>query len=114
MKEPLNRRNFLQISSLSGVGLLLGWSRAASANTLHNISVSKNLEITPFIQSKPTGKITLFAHKPDMGQGTYQAIPVILAEELGVSLEQVHIVFSKGEKKFGDQTSGGSNSVKGS
>jgi isoquinoline 1-oxidoreductase beta subunit len=114
MKEPLNRRNFLQISSLSGVGLLLGWSRAASANTLHNISVSKNLEITPFIQIEPTGKITLFAHKPDMGQGTYQAIPVILAEELGVSLEQVHIVFSKGEKKFGDQTSGGSNSVKGS
>jgi isoquinoline 1-oxidoreductase beta subunit len=47
-----------------------------------------------------------------MGQGSTQAVPSLLAEELEVSLEKVLIVQSDGMGKYGSQTSGGSSSVR--
>jgi isoquinoline 1-oxidoreductase beta subunit len=47
-----------------------------------------------------------------MGQGTFQALPLLIAEELEVRLDQVDIQMSDGSGKFGSQLSGGSSSVK--
>jgi isoquinoline 1-oxidoreductase beta subunit len=58
------------------------------------------------------GNITLVNPRPDMGQGSTQAVPSLLAEELEVSLEKVLIVQSDGMGKYGSQTSGGSSSVR--
>jgi isoquinoline 1-oxidoreductase beta subunit len=50
-----------------------------------------------------------------MGQGAYQAIPQIVAEELEVNLEEVNIGFAPGDgKKYGSQITGGSSTVRGS
>ncbi|MFN4147913.1 MAG: molybdopterin cofactor-binding domain-containing protein, partial [Runella sp.] len=70
------------------------------------------LEINPFIVIEPTGKIILINPRPDMGQGSTQAVPSLLAEELEVRLDQVTIWQSDGKNKYGDQTSGGSSSVR--
>lgn len=113
---PTSRRNFLKVSSLSGAALILGLSNTAQANALVNLSniPGASFEVTPFVIIDSTGKITLMALKPDMGQGTYQALPAILADELEVNLKAVSIEFTKGEARYGDQTSGGSASVRGS
>jgi isoquinoline 1-oxidoreductase beta subunit len=115
-KVAASRRNFLKISSLSGAALVLGLSNARAE--ILNLSTSANapagVELTPFVIIEPTGQITLMVSKPDMGQGTYQALSAILADELDADLAQVKIAFTKGEKKFGDQTAGGSASVRGS
>ena len=49
-----------------------------------------------------------------MGQGTYQSIPSLVAEELEVSLDQLTILTSSGQKDIPGQSAGGSSSVRGS
>jgi len=72
--------------------------------------ISKNLKFTPFILIDTSGTITLVNTTPDMGQGT-QSIPTLLAEELEVDLEQVKIIQSNGDAKYGLQIAGGSGGV---
>lgn len=111
----ISRRKFAQLSGLSAASaLMLGFG--FKNNELQNISSGDALEteINPFVIVNKDGKIILMLHKPEMGQGTYQSMPVILAEELEVSLDNVTIQQANADKKFGDMSVGGSNSVKGS
>lgn len=108
-----SRRNFLKTTSLSTFGFALGVSSFAKDATLKKITPAIiSLEINPFIIIDTAGNITLVNPRPDMGQGSTQAVPSLLAEELEVSLEKVKIVQSDGKGKYGDQTSGGSSSVR--
>jgi isoquinoline 1-oxidoreductase beta subunit len=56
---------------------------------------------TPYIIIEDTGKITIFNSKPEIGQGTYQSITALIAEELEVSPEQYIVQQTGGESKFG-------------
>lgn len=108
-----SRRNFLKTTSLTTFGFALGVSSFAKDATLKKITPAiVSLEINPFIIIDTAGNITLVNPRPDMGQGSTQAVPSLLAEELEVSLERVKIVQSDGKGKYGDQTSGGSSSVR--
>jgi isoquinoline 1-oxidoreductase beta subunit len=108
-----SRREFIKMSSLSGLGLVLGISALDK-----NFSLTKygeaafQLEINPFIIIDNLGNITLVNPRPDMGQGSTQAVPSLLAEELEVSLSKVKLIQSDGKSKYGSQTSGGSSSVR--
>jgi isoquinoline 1-oxidoreductase subunit beta len=120
--KPLKRRKFLQLTGLSGTALALGFYFPASSKeistgaTLYNISSvpPAGIELSAFIIIDTTGKITLINPRPDMGQGSFQAIPMLLAEELEVNLDQVEIRQSDGRSKYGNQLSGGSGSVRSS
>ncbi|RFS15179.1 xanthine dehydrogenase family protein molybdopterin-binding subunit [Emticicia sp. C21] len=108
-----SRRNFLKTSSLTTFGFALGVSSFAKDATLKKITPAiVSLEINPFIIIDTAGNITLVNPRPDMGQGSTQAVPSLLAEELEVSLDKVKIVQSDGKGKYGNQTSGGSSSVR--
>lgn len=112
----LNRRNFLKASGLSGAAFILGLSaRAAepSEQSIENLSLLEDsFELTPFVIIEKTGKITIMNSKPEIGQGTWQAIPMIIAEELELGLDQYEIKQTSGDKKYGGQTAGGSASVR--
>lgn len=108
-----SRREFLRLSSLSGLGLMLGVSSfAKNASIVKLTEEALQLEINPFIIIDNLGNITLVNPRPDMGQGSTQAVPSLLAEELEVSLEKVKLIQSDGKSKYGSQTSGGSSSVR--
>lgn len=111
-----NRRTFIKTLGLSSASLVLGVSSMAKSDAaVVNMSadpLALALEINPFIVIQPSGQITLINPRPDMGQGSTQAVPSLLAEELEVSLDQVNIIQSDGKGKYGDQTSGGSSSVR--
>ena len=71
------------------------------------------VELNAWIHIDTSGKVTIFSHRAEMGQGVYQAIPQIIAEELEVNLDDVNITFAKGDnKKYGNQVTGGSSSVR--
>ncbi|MDJ1495384.1 xanthine dehydrogenase family protein molybdopterin-binding subunit [Cytophagaceae bacterium DM2B3-1] len=121
--ESINRRAFLQLTGSTGAMLVLGFSltdckgkEAQAASQLTNLSEDAitGRELNPFIIINSDGKIILMAHKPEMGQGTWQSMPLIIAEELEVTLDQVQIRMAKVEKKYGDMSVGGSYSVRGS
>lgn len=117
INSATNRRNFLKTSSLLGAGLVLGFSAKGNENDPRIAKVHANgvldLEINPFIIISTDGSITLINPRPDMGQGSTQAAPSLIAEELEVRLEQVKLVQSDGKSKYGSQQSGGSSTVRG-
>jgi len=109
--NQVSRRSFLKNSGGAGIALWLGistWDNTAKAS---NIYEAKNF--TPYIIVDSGGSITLFNTKPEMGQGTFQSIPALIAEEFEVSFDQVIIKQSNGESVFGpNQRAGGSASIR--
>jgi isoquinoline 1-oxidoreductase subunit beta len=115
MKTNNSRRKFIKASSLLAIGFSLpSWGGAKSEILqLSNISnAALGLELSPYVVIDDLGKIILYNAKPDVGQGTWQAIPMLLAEELEVSMEQIEIRMTDGTAKYGAQNIGGSNSIR--
>jgi len=115
--STINRRKFFQLSGITGTGFLLGLSKSGIAGVA--VSRFENIDnaysFTPFINIEKSGKITIFNPRPEMGQGTFQSVPSLIAEELELSLDQVTIRLTDGQKIFGaSQWAGGSFSVRGS
>lgn len=119
--SAVDRRSFLKAAGLTSAGLLLGFSTdAAGTESLVNLHLADgaakpvllSFELHPFIVIDNAGAITLINHRPDMGQASWQAVPMLIAEELEVSMDQISIRQSDGLRKYGDQLSGGSSTVR--
>lgn len=124
MTTPIQRRAFLKQLGIGSSTLAIG-AYFASCQTVipepegvielfkPNIDeIAKGIGLNPYLFIEPSGLITLFAHKPEMGQGTYQSIPLLIAEELGVSLKDVQIKLPPASSIFKEQNVGGSSSVR--
>jgi isoquinoline 1-oxidoreductase beta subunit len=117
--KNLSRRNFIKLSGMTGTVLSLGmyipsWSKEADIINL-NTNNGSSVELNAWISIDTSGKITLTNHRAEMGQGSYQSVAQILAEELEVDMNQVNIVFASGNSaKYGSQVTGGSSTIRGS
>ncbi len=110
----LDRRHFLRLSGLSGLGLVLGLGWKPDGHELIATGADAvTVKLNPFVIIESSGTISIMNPMPDMGQGTFQSVPAMIAEELEVSLEQIRILQTGGEKEYGRQTAGGSNSIRG-
>lgn len=117
--DTISRRKFLKLSGLTGVALTLGYYLPADAKEPKLITAfdadNQGIELNSWIYIDVSGKVTLYSHRAEMGQGVYQSIPQIIAEELHVDLDKVNIVFAPGDNvKYGNQITGGSSSIRGS
>jgi isoquinoline 1-oxidoreductase subunit beta len=118
-KRDLSRRTFLQQAGLSGIALTIGCHWPAVGKSMGEIIPVNNVEepateLMSWISIDATGKVTIFTHRSEMGQGTWQAIPQIIAEELEVNMEEVSIRFAPANpQKFGPQPQEGSFSIRG-
>ncbi len=114
--NKIHRRKFIQLAAMSAgavlaVGYIPGISRKSKIVNLSNTD-ERGLGLNQYIFIDSSGKITLFSHRPEMGQGTFQAIPMILAEELEVDINKVEIMQSPADRsKYGDQMVVGSRSI---
>jgi isoquinoline 1-oxidoreductase beta subunit len=112
-KNETSRRDFIKLSAQATAFLAIGFSGKASNELVKLVNkTALGVEINPYILINELGKVTLYNARPDMGQGTFQALPLLIAEELEVRLDQVDIQMSDGSGKFGSQLSGGSSSIK--
>lgn len=114
----INRRKFIKLTGITGAGFIVGLSVSGKNGipAIANLSsVADSYELTPYVIIEKSGAITIYNDKPEIGQGTFQSIPSLIAEELEVSLSQVTIKQTGGEKRFGPmQFAGGSMSVRSS
>ncbi|MBT1707883.1 molybdopterin-dependent oxidoreductase [Fulvivirgaceae bacterium PWU5] len=115
--STISRRNFLKLSAMGGAMLSLGFYVPSAGKEATIVKTTEaegfGVELNAWIHIDTSGKVTIFSHRAEMGQGVYQAIPQIIAEELEVNLDEVNIVFAKGDnKKYGNQVTGGSSSVR--
>ncbi len=109
---PVSRREFVTVLGAAGGGLLLGYrvdeARAAPTAFAPNA----------FIRIGNDGGITLIMPQVEMGQGMYTSMPMLLAEELEVGLDQVRLEHAPPDDKlyanplFGMQMTGASSSVR--
>ena len=117
--KNLSRRNFIRLSGMTGAALTIGYAIPSLANEAGEIltaqkAAEQGIELTAWISIDKTGKVTILNHRSEMGQGSFQAVPQMIAEELEVSLDNINIEFAQGHpSKFGSQVTGGSSTVRG-
>ena len=117
--KNLSRRNFIRLSGLTGAALTIGYYMPALGKGVEKI-VTKEMadalavQLTSWISIDKAGKVTILNHRSEMGQGSFQSVPQMVAEELEVDLNKVSIAFAPGhQSKFGSQITGGSSTVRG-
>jgi isoquinoline 1-oxidoreductase beta subunit len=103
----VTRREFVQLSALSSLGLLIGIPNDTNAR-----SPNTTVSLHPLIRIGSDGKVTLFAQNPDMGQGVKTSLPMIIAEELDVDWQAISIEQAGWDERLENQFSGGSLSIR--
>lgn len=132
MTQTLTRRRFLQVGAAAGGGLLIGFQLTGCEPNVANkppaekavgeaatkLSEPAGLAQHAFIRIDHAGLVTLIVHKVEMGQGTFTAIPMLLAEELEVDLAKVRLEQAPADNALyadpmlGGQVTGGSTSIR--
>lgn len=112
---PLGRREFIKATVLAGGGWLLAIPLGAAATHRAAHPAAAAASLTAYIRITASGEITLIMPKVEMGQGTFTSLPMLLAEELEVGLDQIRTEQSPADPAVygfdGDQSTGGSTSV---
>ncbi len=105
----LNRRSFLQVTTLSGGGMLLGLHTARKASA--QAADQPAFDAKAFIRISPDGTVTLISRNPEIGQGIKNMLPMLIAEELDVDWKSVKVEQADFDSRYGLQTTGGSRAA---
>jgi isoquinoline 1-oxidoreductase beta subunit len=117
--KGLSRRCVLQAGAAAGGGLLLSLALPFGAR---EVAAADPDSFAPnaFIRISDNGEIVVTVPYVEMGQGTYTAIPMLIAEELEVDLKRVRFEHAPpNEKLYGNpllgglQATGNSNAIRG-
>ena len=119
-----NRRQFLEITALSGGALLANISlpRLARAAAGGAGGASQAISLGMFVRIDPDNSVVIGARGCEIGQGVRTSLPMLIAEELEVRWDQVRVEqlpygIKEGDKpgsfapRYGPQGAGGSTSI---
>jgi isoquinoline 1-oxidoreductase beta subunit len=105
--SPVSRREFVAAGVAAGAGLVIGFYLPHG-----NSSGKDTFAPNAYLRITPDGKITVIVARSEMGQGVRTSLPMILAEELEADWKQITIEQAGASTLYGDQTTGGSASVR--
>jgi isoquinoline 1-oxidoreductase subunit beta len=119
----LERREFLRVSFVAGVGLMVGyavppdsaaWPRSSEQSTA---KTSPKLAPNAWIRVDKSGTVTVVVNHSEMGQGIFTGLATIVAEELDADWSKVRTEMASQDPvyanpAFGVQATGGSTSVR--
>ncbi|MBB5466768.1 isoquinoline 1-oxidoreductase beta subunit [Paraburkholderia sp. CI2] len=91
-RAPLSRRQFLKMFSAAGGGLMLGIAFPTAVDAAPIVPDSYEANVfapDAFIRIAPSGQVTLIMPRVEMGQGSYTSIPMLIAEELEIALDNI-------------------------
>lgn len=106
--KTLSRRGFIKTSVVAGTGLVIGFHLPLKSEAQDSTSFAPNA----YLKITADGKITIVVARSEMGQGVRTSLPMILAEELEADWKHISIEQAGASTLFGDQTTGGSASVR--
>src|SRR6476659_9846212 len=118
LANGLSRRRLLQAGAAVGGGLLLSVS-LPFPNGRAEAAGGDGFVPNAFIRIDGDGQIVLTMPYVEMGQGTYTAIPMLIAEELEVDLKQVRLEHAPPNERLyanpllGVQATGNSSAIRG-
>jgi isoquinoline 1-oxidoreductase beta subunit len=114
----LSRRNFMQTAAAAGGGLVLSLVLPLARGKAEEASPGA-FAPNAFVRITTDGEVVLTMPYVEMGQGTYTSIPMLIAEELEVNLNQVRLEHAPADEKLyfnpllGVQATGNSNAIRG-
>jgi isoquinoline 1-oxidoreductase beta subunit len=111
-----NRRDFIKITSMTGGGLLLGFSwfsvDAETPVIMTRANFAGELDFNSYLSIATDGTITIFSPNPELGQNVMTSFPMIVAEELDADWTKVKVVQAPLDTvKFERQLTGGSGAI---
>jgi isoquinoline 1-oxidoreductase beta subunit len=109
-----SRRDFLKITSLTGGGLVLGFSwfgTEAAPVVLNKAAAAGDLTFNSYLSIATDGTITIYSPNPELGQNVMTSFPMIVAEELDADWNKVKAVQAPLDKRFDRQSTGGSGAI---
>src|SRR5689334_14433190 len=114
----VSRRRFLQAGAAAGGGLVVSITLPFAKR---RAEAADGDRFTPnaFVRIGRDGEIVLTMPYVEMGQGTYTSVPMLIAEELEVDLNQVRLEHAPPNEKLyanpllGVQATGNSNAMRG-
>jgi isoquinoline 1-oxidoreductase subunit beta len=108
--EGVSRRGVLKSAAIAGAALVIGFNvpqKARGANEKAPVNPLRS-----WIRIDADGQVTIVSGRSEMGQGISTALPMVLAEELGVDWNSVKIEQAPTDSAvFGNQGTGGSGSL---
>jgi len=116
--ENVSRRIFLKGVAATGTfALALQLDPLARLNPFAPVAqapaaVGPTLSPNLFVSIDTAGTVTIIAHRSEMGQGVRTSVPMILADELEADWSRVKIAQAVGDKKYGNQYTDGSRSIR--
>lgn len=110
-----SRRDFLKTSTLATGGLIMGFAlpgakvEVQAAGTVYTPNA--------WVHIADNNTITLISARSEMGQGVYTSMPMLIAEELNVDIQQIKVAIAPPAAVYvnallGAQITGGSTSVR--
>lgn len=98
------RRAFIATGGLAGVGLVV----AVGGNMYLNKAIKKysgegmgeGASLNAWVRIAPDNTITMAVPRSEMGQGVYTSLPMLLAEELEVDMNQIEIIHPQPESPY--------------
>ena len=115
---PIDRRAFLASVAAVGGSLALGFDIPLGPRPLHAGTAAP--EITAWIVIEPDDTVIVRVARSEMGQGSFTALPMLVAEELECDWSKVKAEFVPPEENlrrnraWGDMSTGGSRSIRAS
>src|SRR5256714_1729027 len=121
-RKTISRRDFLRVSGGLGIGLVVGFERAAFAQRSGAAAVIRaagveTVDATGFVKIAPDNTVTVMIKHLEMGQGPYTGLATLVAEELDADWSQMRAEGAPANNDlyknlaFGIQGTGGSTAV---
>ena len=117
--RAVSRRFVLKAGAAIGGGLMIGWNWETSAAEPAEVPAPLDA-LNAYVRIDRGGKVRIVSPMAEMGQGVYTALPMLVAEELDVDMNNVAAETSPPSDKLygnpflgGVQTTGNSSSIRG-
>ena len=106
----VSRRGFL--GGVFSAGALVLGSRFLPEDALADTGGDATWQPSVYLGLEPDGRVIIIAHRSEMGTGIRTSLPMVVADELEADWKRVTIQQAIGDKKYGDQNTDGSNSIR--
>src|ERR1700687_862084 len=115
--ENVSRRKFLTGGVVVAGGPVLGggyYSKILSGTTFLRNTNADHAKLNPsvYLGIDPDGTVWIVAGRSEMGTTSRTTLPLIVADELDADWNRVKIEQAVGDKRYGDQNTDGSHSIR--
>ena len=115
--ENVSRRKFLAGGIVAAGALVLGvryYPKLATGDKLPHDTQADHATLNPsvYLGINPDGTVWIVASRSEMGTTSRTTLPLVVADELDADWKRVKIEQAIGDKRYGDQYTDGSHSIR--